>query len=83
VAELLPGLLPTPVRISSYMDAYTSDGHGLVGALPGTDNVWLLGAFSGHGFKLATAFGQVAADLVTEGKTGLPIEQLDPARFTG
>jgi len=24
----------------------------------------------------------VAADLVTDGKTGLPIEHLDPARFT-
>ena len=82
VAELLPGLVPTPVRVSAYLDAYTSDDHGLVGALPGADNVWLLGAFSGHGFKLATAFGQVAADLVTDGKTDLPIEQLDPARFT-
>jgi len=81
VAELMPGLIPTPVRVASYMDAYTSDNHALVGQLPGTDNVWLLGAFSGHGFKMATAFGQVAADLVTEGKATLPIDHLDPTRF--
>lgn len=83
VAQLLPGLVPTPVRVSTYMDAYTSDGHGVVGRLPGTDNVWLLGAFSGHGFKMAPAFGQIAAELLADGKTGLPIQHLDPARFSG
>lgn len=83
VARLLPGLDSTPVRVSVYMDAYTTDGHAVVGRMPGADNVWLLGAFSGHGFKMATAFGQVAAELVTDGKTGLPIEHLDPARFGG
>jgi sarcosine oxidase len=82
VAELLPGLVPTPVRVAAYMDAYTTDGHALVGAMPGADNVWLLGGFSGHGFKMAPAFGRVAADLVTDGKTTLPIEHLDPARFS-
>jgi sarcosine oxidase len=81
VAELLPGLVPTPTRVSTYMDAYTTDGHALVGQMPGTENVWLLGAFSGHGFKMASAFGQVAVDLVTDGKTSLPIEHLNPDRF--
>jgi sarcosine oxidase len=81
VAEFLPGLVPTPVRVSTYMDAYTADGHALVGRVPGTDNLWLLGAFSGHGFKMAPAFGQVAADLITSGKTALPIEHLTPKRF--
>jgi sarcosine oxidase len=81
VADLLPGLVPTPVRVASYMDAYTPDAHGLVGAMPGIDNVWVLGGFSGHGFKMAPAFGRVATDLVTTGKTSLPIEHLDPARL--
>jgi len=82
VERLLPGLDPTPVRVSTYMDAYTTDGHAVVGRMPGAENVWVLGAFSGHGFKMAPAFGQVAAELVADGKTGLPIEHLDPARFT-
>jgi sarcosine oxidase len=82
VAELLPGLVPTPVRVASYMDAYTTDGHALVGPIPGIENVWVLGGFSGHGFKMAPAFGRVAADLVTDGKTTLPIDHLDPMRFT-
>lgn len=81
VAELFPGLVPTPVRVAAYMDAYTSDGHALVGQMPGTSNVWVLGAFSGHGFKMAPAFGQVAAELAVDGKTSLPIEHLNPTRF--
>lgn len=81
VSDLLPGLVPTPVRISAYMDAYTTDGHAIVGQLPGTSNVWLLGGFSGHGFKMAPAFGQVAAELVSDGKTSLPAGHLSPDRF--
>ena len=49
--------------------------------MPGVDNVWVLGGFSGHGFKMAPAFGRVAADLVITGKSSLPIEHLDPERF--
>jgi len=45
--------------------------------------VWLLGGFSGHGFKMAPSFGQVAADLVVDGTTSLPVEHLDPKRFLG
>ncbi len=82
VARYLPGLVPAPVRVSAYMDAYTSDRHPLVGPLPGADNVWLLGAFSGHGFKMSPAIGQIAVDLVTTGKTDLPVDHLDPARFS-
>lgn len=83
VEELLVGLTPTPVRVASYMDAYTTDGHGIVGLLPGTSNVWTLGAFSGHGFKMSPALGQVAAELAVSGSTDLPIQHLDPARLTG
>ncbi|MDN5851744.1 MAG: N-methyl-L-tryptophan oxidase [Actinomycetia bacterium] len=81
VARHLRGLTPEPVRVSAYMDGYTTDGHGIVGRAPGAENVWLLGAFSGHGFKMAPAFGQIATDLATTGKTSLPIAHLDPARF--
>ena len=81
VARHLRGLIPEPVRVSAYMDGYTSDSHGIVGRAPGAENVWLLGAFSGHGFKMAPAFGQIATDLVTRGTTSLPIAHLDPARF--
>lgn len=81
VARYLPGLTPTPVRVSVYMDAYTTDNHGLVGRLPGVENVWVLGGFSGHGFKLAPVIGELAAQLVQRGETELSIAHLAPKRF--
>jgi sarcosine oxidase len=81
VARYLPGLTPTPIRVSAYMDAYTSDDHGLVGRLPGFDNVWVLGGFSGHGFKLAPMIGELAAQLLRDGRTELSIDHLAPGRF--
>jgi sarcosine oxidase len=83
VARFLPGLIPGPIRVSAYMDGYTPDGHALVGPLPNTPNVWLLGGFSGHGFKLSPAIGQAAADLICHGTTGLPITHLSPGRWLG
>lgn len=83
VARYLPGLTPTPVRVSAYMDAYTTDDHGLVGRVPGVSNVWVLGGFSGHGFKLAPMIGELAAQLIRDGETELSIAHLSPERFAG
>jgi sarcosine oxidase len=80
VARFLPGLVPSPIRVSAYMDGYTPDGHALAGPLPGAPNVWLLGGFSGHGFKFSPAIGQAVTDLIRDGTTNLPVDHLDPAR---
>ncbi|MEB8338817.1 N-methyl-L-tryptophan oxidase [Streptomyces endophyticus] len=83
VARLLPGLVPHPVRIGVYAEAFSADDHALVGPLPGARDATLLAGFSGHGFKLAPVFGEIAASLVTDGKSPYDISFLDPARFTG
>lgn len=82
VARLLPGLYPDPIRVSAYMDGYTPDGHALVGALPGNDRVIVLAGFSGHGFKMSPVIGDIAADLVIDGKTSRPANHLAPDRFS-
>ncbi|WP_158893529.1 N-methyl-L-tryptophan oxidase [Amycolatopsis anabasis] len=82
VARLLPGLVPAPVRIGTYAEGFTPDDHAIVGPLPGTANATVLTGFSGHGFKLAPVFGEIAADLVLHGKTRHDIGALDPNRFT-
>ncbi|MEV1025751.1 N-methyl-L-tryptophan oxidase [Streptomyces sp. NPDC050264] len=82
VARLLPGLVPHPVRIGVYAEASSADEHALLGPLPGARDATLLAGFSGHGFKLAPVFGEIAASLVTEGKSPYDIAFLDPARFT-
>ncbi|MFZ0217940.1 MAG: N-methyl-L-tryptophan oxidase [Candidatus Dormiibacterota bacterium] len=78
---ILPGVFPDPIRYGAYVEAYTPDGHGLVGRLPGAEHVVLLGGFSGHGFKFAPLFGDIAADLVLDGSTRRPIRHLAPERY--
>jgi sarcosine oxidase len=77
----LRGLSPTPVRAQPCLNAKTSDGHFIVGLHPAVPNVVLVGGFSGHGFKHATAVGDVAAELALEGGTTLPIGRFSPTRF--
>lgn len=81
VARLLPGLYPDPIRVSAYMDGYTPDKHALVGTIPGNDRVIVLAGFSGHGFKMSPVIGDIAADLILDGKTSRPVDHLAPGRF--
>lgn len=81
VAEFFPDLYPDPVRVAAYMEGYTPDGHGLVGPLPGEDRVTIVTGLSGHGFKLATALGDVAADYALSGFSDNNIALLEPKRF--
>jgi sarcosine oxidase len=81
VRTYLPALVPRPVRAVVCADGYTVDETGLLGSVPGMDGVVVAVGFSGHGFKMASSLGAVAADLVAEGTTATEISFLDPARF--
>ncbi|MGH7922150.1 MAG: N-methyl-L-tryptophan oxidase [Candidatus Dormibacteraceae bacterium] len=81
VRRSLPGLDPEPVRGAACMYANTRDGHFVLGFVPGSERLILLGPMLGHGFKFATAVGQIGADLATEGTSRLPIDAFSPARF--
>ena len=81
VQELMPSLIPDPVRASVYMDGYTKDNHSVVGEIPSLPNTVLMSGFSGHGFKMAPIFGKIAADLMIDGKTNQDIEHLRPDRM--
>lgn len=76
IGRYMPDLNPDPVRLSAYMEGYTESSRPLVGPLPGADNVVLLAGFSGHGFKLSPAFGDIAADLALDGASPQPIDFL-------
>jgi sarcosine oxidase len=76
IGGYLPDLHPDPVRLSVYMEGYTGSSRPLVGPLPGAENVILLAGFSGHGFKLSPAIGDIAADLALDGRTDQPIDFL-------
>ena len=81
MACCLPELVPDPVRISVYQDAFAPDDHFVVRRHPNHPKVIVLCGFSGHGFKMASALGRVASDLALDDGTELPIEHVSPARF--
>jgi sarcosine oxidase len=74
IGRHMPDLNPDPTRLSVYMEGYTESSRPLVGPLPGAENVVLLAGFSGHGFKLSPAFGDIAADLALDGTSPRPID---------
>jgi sarcosine oxidase len=61
---------------------YSPDGHFVVDHLEGFDkDVVVAAGFSGHGFKFASAIGEILADLAMEGTSLLPIDFLRADRF--
>ncbi|MFJ4535400.1 N-methyl-L-tryptophan oxidase [Streptomyces tibetensis] len=80
ISELMPDLNPDPIRMSAYMEGYTKSGNPLVGHLPGEDDIIVMAGFSGSGFKLSPAMGEIAADLALDGTTDHPVDFLAPAR---
>ena len=81
VAESFPALYPDPVRVAAYMEGYTQDGHGIVGRPGGEERLTVVTGLSGHGFKLAPALGEIAADYALDGSSDKTIPQLNPDRF--
>ena len=66
-------------RVCMYTN--TPDQHFIVGALRDRPHVVLLGGFSGHGYKMASVIGEIAADLVTTGKSAFDLGLFSPERF--
>jgi gamma-glutamylputrescine oxidase len=58
----------------------TQDMLPLVGPVPGRENVWVAGGYSGHGNVLGFACGELVADALL-GRDSPQLELLDPARF--
>ena len=77
--KYLAGIKPQASR--SVMYSMTPDGHFLLDRLPELPIVVAAG-FSGHGFKFTSVLGEVAADLVQRGQTGLDIGFLSANRLS-
>jgi sarcosine oxidase len=79
--KYLGGIKPQARRSVICMYSMTPDGHFLLDRLPEMPVVVAAG-FSGHGFKFTSVLGEVAADLVQRGQTGLDIGFLSANRFS-
>jgi sarcosine oxidase len=83
VREFIPGLIPDPVRVATCADGHLPDTTALFGTVPGMEGVVVAAGFSGHGFKMASALGAIAADILLDGTTATDVSFMNPARFLG
>lgn len=81
IQHFLNGLDPDPVRTSGHLDAFSADRHCVIGHLPGQERLLLVGGFSGHGFKLAPALGEIASQLLQDRRPSLAIDAFTLDRF--
>jgi len=76
-----PGLTPTPVDARACMNSKTPDGDFVLGSPEDAPSLVFAGGFSGHGFKHASAVGEIVADLALAGGSSIPLERFSPDRF--
>lgn len=69
----LPTVASTRVRTVTCRYTILPDERFLIDHLPGEPSIIVCSACSGHGFKFASALGEVLADLSLDGGTDLPI----------
>jgi sarcosine oxidase len=81
VKTRLHGVTQRVVRTVTCMYTNTPDGHFAIGLHPEDARVTVLSACSGHGFKFAPVVGDIAADLVIDGRTSRDISRFALTRF--
>ncbi|TFC28586.1 N-methyl-L-tryptophan oxidase [Cryobacterium sp. TMT1-3] len=76
IERYMPGLDSDPMRTETYIESYTPDRHEFISEHPDLHNIIVMSGFSGHGFKMAPAVGEIGAQLALDGTTALDIEFL-------
>jgi sarcosine oxidase subunit beta len=73
-----------PVRrvITGYYDS-TPDHRPILGGVTGLDGLYLASGFSGHGFMLAPAVGEIMANLIAGRPSDPLLPEFSLQRFTG
>jgi len=86
IREEMNGLIPSLEAVEtacawSGFRPYCEDLRPVVGRVPGREGIFVAAGHFMKGIMLAPVTGKILAELITEGRTGLPIEALDPGRF--
>lgn len=80
--RFLPNAYASTHVLKTCLYTNTTDENFILDFLPGYDQqIAIAAGFSGHGFKFVSVVGEIMADLVTKGKTDLPIGFLSAKRF--
>lgn len=79
--KYFPGSDGPAMRLATCMFTNSPDEHFILDTLPDNENVVVGAGFSGHGFKFASAIGEVLADLATDGETDHDVDMFSLDRF--
>jgi sarcosine oxidase len=79
IREIFPDADGPVLSMETCFFENSPDRTPIIDRLPGVDGAWIVGGFSGHGFKFSSAVGEVVADLVTTGSSRF---DLSPFRFS-
>lgn len=71
------------LSMQAAMFEHSPDRQFIVGGLPSFPGAWVIAGLSGHGFKYASALGELAKDLVVNGKCKYDLTPFRLDRFRG
>ena len=77
----IPAASGDPYRATTCTYTRAPDGHFVLGLHPRHPQIVIASPCSGHGFKFASVFGEVLADLATKQTTDQPLDLFRPGRF--
>lgn len=80
--EFLPDAGENIIDTQSCLYTNSPDEDFIIDFIPGTNQQVIVACgFSGHGFKFASAVGEILSDMAIQGGTALPVKFLDLSRF--
>jgi len=82
LSSYLPGVMGRHARGSVCMYTNTPDLHFVIDRHPHHDNVTIVSACSGHGFKLTSAIGEAVAQWMVDGKPEIDLSLFSIDRFS-
>lgn len=77
--RMLPWLNRRPYRVETYVESYTRSMLEYIRPHVDNPNVIVMTGFSGHGFRVSPAIGEIGCQLVIEGKTSVDIGFMERA----
>jgi sarcosine oxidase len=81
LAKYIPDAAGEPLGIKGCIYTVTPDEHFVIDRMPGAEQVIFASCCSGHGYKFASAIGEILADMATVGSTRFDISPFALSRF--
>lgn len=84
VIRFAPNVLDAPIRdLTACLRPYSLDEMPILGAVPGTESLYLSTGHAYKGITLAIISGKAMAQLIANGASDIDISPFSPARFPG